>query len=677
MKDPYDLSDLGGVLVAAPPNNNQAQQPPQNQGQPPNNSSVSNKFLNSLGFTNKAVNRTPPGIEYTRQLGQNLVSNIDRIIPESARPYISDIAQNREIQASLGAGDTFRNDIAHLANLMPGTNIPIEKSGEGFAYDIGGILTDAALFGGAGEGLMAARGAAEKIPLIGKIAEALGKEGSFGRDLKQNTAALSGLSRRGLGSAGYGALTSEGRRGEGATTAAELSAALDALPVAGKIAGKVGQAFMPEKLAKEIMGRLGAGQSFEENAQSLANILKNKYEGVSSGNDKLYNRVFDSFRDTDVYGELVKKSGRLTKSRLNELAKESPVFNDAVSLRNQYEDEIKSLKSEEKLSPRQQKKLSSYQDEMYTLDNRIKSYANSSYHGKNNKKFFDDLSPQLEDLHQEFIKTPTLENAHELQNKLTVEAARIRKSASPNTDRAERYEKAQKLLKQDIHNMLGSKSPKALQEYKEATEDFYNNVLPYRQDKDIHDIATGKIQNPHNITSIFKAPEKDILKISEDIGQAGKNRVLYEELGGANQTAKQLADAISKLDKRRLSSYADEKLLQDANSLTGKIARKDLLQKGLGALIGGAIAYPIASQMPPAAMSGLEGIGLLAGAALAPRSAARMGKNISQQKIIQELTKALNALKKPTKTIAKAYARKKALTMELPGEAPYTEEMEY
>src|SRR6266852_6319387 len=85
-------------------------------------------------------------------------------------------ANGGTVNAILGSGDTLHNWIANAANAapgVPGQNLPMAKSGEGLAYDLGGIGTNVAAFGGGGELLNAGRGLAEGLPMIGNLMKAL------------------------------------------------------------------------------------------------------------------------------------------------------------------------------------------------------------------------------------------------------------------------------------------------------------------------------------------------------------------------------------------------------------------------------------------------------------------------------------------------------------------------
>lgn len=116
----------------------------------------------------------------------------------------------------VNAGQSFLNDISpiipggQLAKQMP------QVTGSGIPYTAGQVVGNLGTFLGGGEGLDAARLGLEGAPVVGKAAAMLGGNG------------LSGVARRAIGSAGYGAVTNPNNRTEGAIGGAVLSPIADA-----------------------------------------------------------------------------------------------------------------------------------------------------------------------------------------------------------------------------------------------------------------------------------------------------------------------------------------------------------------------------------------------------------------------------------------------------------------
>lgn len=179
---------------------------------------------------------------------------------------IERLASNPVTQFTLGTGDALRNAMANLANILPGVNIQKAQSGQGLPYDIGKITGDIGSFIGGGELLGAGRAASEAIPYIGQLAKALGGQG------------LSGVARRGIGSAAYGAIENPEKRGEGALTGAGFSLAADMLPGALKIPAKISEKINPIKYTKQLSEMISKGyKTAEEKASNLYDKVTNKY----------------------------------------------------------------------------------------------------------------------------------------------------------------------------------------------------------------------------------------------------------------------------------------------------------------------------------------------------------------------------------------------------------------
>lgn len=527
------------------------------------------------------------------------------------------LAQSSPVQGVLGAGDALRNTLADVGNLIPGTDIGKVKSGEGTAYNVGNILGNLGAFIGGGEGLMAARGAAEGLPLVGKLAKALGGEGKFNlgtklggkrtfspENIQQNLGALSGLSRRAVGSAGYGALTNPEDRVGGAETGALLSGLIDIAP--GATAGikkgieKVSHPFKPESQAKEIFDTIGGGKTLEENAKSLAEDIQHAYQRNKEQNNALYSG-FNNFSHRLLTDGGVKD------------------FNSAYN----------------------------------TLD----------------KNIIADYLPDLKKLHAKYKETPTLQNAHDLQSDLGVEIRELevqrKKGALSQLDKGklQNYVAAQKAIQKDINTFLESENPTLAKQYQKASEHFRENVAPYRANPQIAEIISKKGANPKNITNIFKSPDLNIQKIAEDLGRKGHNKIIFSEIGklAPNLNAKNLANALSKLETKNLGSYVSPEIDALKEQLEKTMGNRQFIQRLGGGLVGATLSgkNPI-----------MSGLGALGGAAIAPLALKSSGAKLDS-KSISALANALKRTYKPvTAKAIKANIipedkRKKLLELEL------------
>jgi len=216
-----------------------------------------------------------------------------------------------------------------------------------FTYKASDFLGNTIPFVMGGEGLDAARGAAEALPFIGKGAEWLGGSG------------LAGVSRRALGAAAYGGLTNPGNRLKGAEIGAVASPVADIIPGLAK-GGKfltqgIKDWISPDAAVKNIVQYLGSGQNRENAGQYVAKAIKNTYAKHKSQANVLYNRVsnlvspngnnrltFSTFKKLpgEVLQNILQDSD--IRSVASELSK-NPTFNNAINLRGQLQSEISAL----------------------------------------------------------------------------------------------------------------------------------------------------------------------------------------------------------------------------------------------------------------------------------------------------------------------------------------------
>jgi hypothetical protein len=218
------------------------------------------------------------------------------------------------------------------------------------------------------------------------------------------------------------------------------------------------------------------------------------------------------------------------------------------------------------------------------------------------------LNRDLRKMHTDFVENPTLQNAHELQSQLGYEIRDLeRVYNAKNLDPAGKellggYKKARTNLLTDINNFLSTKSESLSNQYKNATSNWAANVTPYLSNSKIAPIAKGDITNPDNITSIFGSPEKDTQKIADDIGQAGKNKILYNELGKPNVNGspeKQVA-AFKNLDTpaKGLGDYVNDELANKFKGLESRISARNWASLGTAPFLNRALLQTVKSVKP-------------------------------------------------------------------------------
>lgn len=375
---------------------------------------------------------------------------------------------------------------------------------------------------------------------------------------------LPSLARGIGGTALYGTATSPDRMA-GAERGVLAGGIGEALPIAGKAIG----AITPQRLTDTIMNTLSKGRGLEENSKSLASDIKQAYKRNQMQAQAQYGNLFKQAGDTDISKE-IPGSG---------------------------------------IAP-----IESYKN-MPNYDDVVNSYL-----------------PNTKILHSNFEENPTVENAHKLQAQL---GSDLRKLYSMPRDTAtfekmQHYQNALNNLRNDASITLLAKDPTGAlnDQYADATRFYRNKIVPYRSDTKLFKIATGKVTNPQNISSIFARPDANTASIMQDLPKNTNNKILYSEIGKRlNITPSKLTDEVAKLDKKGLSTYITPELENNLEKLGIRTKRAELLQRltgfGLGAItprwLG--VRDTIPEQM----------IGGLLGAGLAPRATRVAGALLPRQ----------------------------------------------
>jgi hypothetical protein len=230
--------------------------------------------------------------KYYSDMPQNQFYQKINFTPTAQAPSstLQNIANSQLVNSVLGAGDAVRNTLSDTANIIPGVNIPSAQTGSGTAYNLGNIVGNIGAFLGGGEILDTARAAAEGVPYLGKLAQALS-----GNNF------VSGLAKRAIGTAGYGAVTNPDNRAVGAAEGAGLSGLGDMVPLMAQGLAKASQVVRPASYAQQIINGLSGGKSLEDNAKSLASDIKNAFEQRSGEASALYNPIFSNLGNSSLY----------------------------------------------------------------------------------------------------------------------------------------------------------------------------------------------------------------------------------------------------------------------------------------------------------------------------------------------------------------------------------------
>lgn len=136
---------------------------------------------------------------------------------------------------------------------------------------------------------------------------------------------------------------------------------------------------------------------------------------------------------------------------------------------------------------------------------------------------FDTLNndPDLRKYTKDFLDTPTFDNAHKLQSVIGTEMGSIKNPNLADAIQIKNMKLARDTLQRDMQSFLQKQDPTQglSTQYKQAIDQYKQNVVPYLSDKRLRAIAEGKITNPKNLDTIFKSPEPTLEKVMKDIGE--------------------------------------------------------------------------------------------------------------------------------------------------------------
>lgn len=260
--------------------------------------------------------------------------------------------------------------------------------------------------------------------------------------------------------------------------------------------------------------------------------------------------------------------------------------------------------------------------------NSIDSDITNSYYGN------------IKKAHNNFVKNPSLDNAHILQSELGYGYRDLKKSDDKGNlsiidkKTMHNYKDVRDLLNGDIHSFLNTISDDASSKYSDASKNWFDNVVPYIGDNKISKISKGAVKNPSNVTNIFSHPEDDVLHVVNDGGDDLKNKIIYSDFLNipGTFTPEKLLNRYNDLDRRGLSSYITQDLADSMEKLDSSIKARNIAQLGSGS-IGGAI---LGSKFGVAG----AGAGGVEGAILTKPLMASLSKLTSSSKAMSSIAKA-------------------------------------
>ena len=164
-----------------------------------------------------------------------------------------------------------------------------------------------------------------------------------------------------------------------------------------------------------------------------------------------------------------------------------------------------------------------------------------------------------------FVKSPTLEDAQKAKSELAVEKRnfeKIRKTRTLTPEEKIEYRSViyrHDLLEREMNNIIKEEAPHLENALGEANNYWRNNVSNWYGDKSLFRIAKGRETNPSSATlaGIFKNPEPEMLRVVQEMGEPGQRAILLHGIGKAkgNYSPELLENILPALEERGLLSH--------------------------------------------------------------------------------------------------------------------------
>lgn len=509
------------------------------------------------------------------------------------------------MQGIYGAGDAVRNNVAHIINTLDMSNVPgaaqsgislarpiqdVTNTNGGLAGKVGNVAGDVLTYAsGAGLGGALGLGGEGALGAAQKIAGA-GAYGATQNPKDPITAAIENMGVQGLGD-GLGSLFSPG--------------------------AKVTPADLVNQKGQDILQGLSTSGGIENNAQDLASAIKANSDAVSEKGAQLYKDFFNTPNPID--GTPIGNT---------------PIYKQGIS---PGEDEMMGQSTP-------------------SIGGKYAAFTPTP--GMDADLDSLDYNRTLKSLDATFRNDPTVLNAHTLQSQLGYEIRQLQKSQSSGNlsiadgNTMQGYVQAQKALKSDLGDFLTSTDPALADQYSTAQSFHLNQVVPYRENPSISRIASGETVNPNSLSTLFKSPEPETQKVISDLGDQGKNQIIYGELAKSGGDPDKMTTIFNNLDAKGLSSYITPKVQDSMNDLQSSIANRDIteadlankrtnVQRGIGAVLGLAAAHPLSAFLPPMTA---EAMGAGIGGYLGPKVANALPDNMLSKMITGPVSLGKSAL---------------------------------
>ncbi len=471
--------------------------------------------------------------------------------PMVEQTRLEKIASSPAINFTLGMGDKLSNLMRSGANLV-GANIPYIKTGQGTAYDIGNIAGDIAGFLGGGEIAGAARLGAESIPYIGKAAQMLGGQNFLPK-----------LSRRALGSAGYGALEDPENRLSSAATLGGISAALDAsLGGLGKLRpSKLFRGTLsPEELQKNLEAARGtktdlgsviqspflskrySNELLEIPGSGVEKVMMETAKGIHDKGNQLINNLLQGQDPAEITNRLAES---LSKNYQKEKVIKNNLYEGANKLAEKSELEMKlpsfSNTVKKHLDTLQDTNILKFEPDIKKMINKLSNYKNPVKEQKIVSSILDvEGKPMYEET--KYI-SPSLKESNLLKGRLSDLAKNYKSSPSPEDRQIGGiFQNLSDSLKSDIKESLKSHGNSDLiNEYEKAEKNYASKFSPFL-DNLVYKFSTGQKDPDLLISSFIKRGANDRSNLAQTllnkIPKQEKSLVTYKYLSPAIENEK-------------------------------------------------------------------------------------------------------------------------------------------
>lgn len=420
----------------------------------------------------------------------------------------------------------------------------------------------------------------------------------------------------------FGGLLPRGRIGGGLADAITTGAAgkvgeevLSGLPMIRNMGAKImnkADYLRPNKAAKEFLQTLSTGTK-EENLQSLAQDIQNAHQQRLQDALSHKTPIYEQEAGLDLYQtpESALPEGNLEKvahyvapgdkyspDQLQQLAKEIKNYRKNNNFED-FTDNVGDIFN----TDLNEKQIGNLQN---ALD--IPTQASATFK-KLAEKNVNVIQGNTKELFDKFNIKPTLKNADALQSQLGDDWAyyeNLRKQGKLEPALKPIMQKTKELrdaLKDDMQNALNRKNPQYGEEIAKFNKKYSENVAPYGEENFTQNIVGEgkKIREqraqdssipfsvtPNEANTFFANPTREAIKVANDIGTEGQNKILYNLLANeVNPSAGGLAKSI--LDARQsggYSRYITPEMIDFANELI----KREKIRNGLNYVATGGLA---------------------------------------------------------------------------------------